>query len=137
MSSGNRTERLYYDYVSSSPFKAEILELKPAGGDEVQVLLDKTIFYPEVGGQPGDRGSINGISLLDVREKDGEILHLVSAAVQLKPGPAELLLDHRRRRDHTVLHTGQHLLSGIILRMTGAPTVSMHLGEETDRKSVV
>jgi alanyl-tRNA synthetase len=68
-----------------------------------------------------------------VREKEGEILHLFSAgdAGKLKPGPAELVLDSLRRRDITVQHTGQHLLSGIILRMTGTPTVSMHLGDET------
>jgi alanyl-tRNA synthetase len=39
-------------------------------------------------------------------------------------------VDRRRRRDFTVHHTAQHLLSGTILRLTGFPTVSMHLGEE-------
>jgi alanyl-tRNA synthetase len=41
------------------------------------------------------------------------------------------VLDAERRRDHTVHHTGQHLLSGTILRMTGAYTLSMHMGDET------
>jgi alanyl-tRNA synthetase len=61
------------------------------------------------------------------------ILRLVSAdnADRLKPGPAGLILDYRRRRELTALHTGQHLLSGTILRITGAATVSMHLGEDT------
>ena len=128
-----RTERLYYDYTGAAPFGAEILECRPAADGNIQILLDKTIFYPEGGGQPGDRGTINGISLLDVREKDGEIFHLVSSedGLKLKPGPAELILDSRRRRDHTVLHTGQHLLSGTILSKIGAPTVSMHMGDET------
>jgi alanyl-tRNA synthetase len=68
-----------------------------------------------------------------VREKDGEILHLVSAedGKRLAPGPAELRLDAARRRDFTVCHSGQHLLSGTILRLTGKYTVSMHLGDET------
>jgi alanyl-tRNA synthetase len=129
-----RTEKLYYDYSSASPFGAEILELRPSvDGNNTILLLDKTIFYPEGGGQSADRGTINGVRLLDVQEKDGEILHLVSGedAARLKPGPAELILDIRRRRDFTQLHTGQHLLSATILRMTGAPTVSMHLGDET------
>jgi alanyl-tRNA synthetase len=51
-------------------------------------------------------------------------------AGRLEGGKAELILDIRRRRDHTQLHTGQHLLSGTLLRMTGVPTVSMHMGEE-------
>lgn len=125
------TEKLYYDFSSASPFEAEILELKPFGDGKTIVYLGKTIFYPEGGGQPSDRGTINGVPLLDVREKDGEILHLVGDAGNLKPGPAVLLLDSRRRRDFTQLHSGQHLLSAIILRMAGAPTVSMHLGDET------
>jgi alanyl-tRNA synthetase len=129
----NKTERLYYDYASAEPFNAEIIELCPALNGEIPVLLNKTIFYPEGGGQPADHGTINGVPILNVREKDGEIFHMISAedAGKLEIGKAELILDSRCRRDHTQLHTGQHLLSGTILRMTGAPTVSMHMGEET------
>jgi len=129
----NKTERLYYNYTSAKPFNAEIVKLCPVLNGETPVILDKTIFYPDGGGQPADHGTINGVPVLDVREKDGEILHMVSAenAGKLETGKAELILDSRRRRDHTQLHTGQHLLSGTLLRMTGAPTVSMHMGEET------
>ena len=127
-----KTERLYYSYTSAKPFNAEIVKLCPALNGQTQVVLDKTIFYPDGGGQPADRGTINGVPILDVRETDGEIFHMVSAedAGKLEVGKAELILDIRRRRDHTQLHTGQHLLSGITFMMTGALTVSMHLGEE-------
>jgi alanyl-tRNA synthetase len=127
------TERLYYDHVTPEPFPAEIREIRPQG-DQTALLLDRTIFYPEGGGQEADRGSINGVPLLDVKESAAaEILHLVAAAgaKNLTPGPATLLLDSRRRRDFTVQHSAQHLLSGTILRLTGNHTVSMHLGVET------
>jgi alanyl-tRNA synthetase len=129
----DKTERLYYSYTSAKPFNAEIVKLCPVLNGEMQVVLDKTIFYPDGGGQPADRGTINGVPILDVREKDGEIFHLVSAgdAGKLEVGKAELILDSRRRRDHTQLHTGQHLFSGTLFLMTGAMTVSMHMGEET------
>jgi len=129
----NKTEKTFYNYVSAAPFEAEILELRPSGDGKTAIVLDKTIFYPDGGGQPADRGTINGVFLLDVRDNDGEISHLVSAAdaAKLKPGKAELLLDLRRRRDYTALHSGQHILSGTIISMIGAPTVSMHLGDET------
>jgi len=128
----NKTERLYYDYTSSVPFEAAITELRPLENGGTQVLLDKTIFYPEGGGQPSDRGTINGVPLTDVLEKNGEILHLVSTehAGPLRPGAAELVLDCRRRREFTQLHSGQHILSGTIMRKIGAQTVSMHLGDE-------
>ena len=126
------TERVYYNYASPAPFAAEVREVHACGNGIKKVILDKTIFYPEGGGQPGDRGTINGVPLLDVREEDGEITHQVSTenAGELKPGSAELILDSRRRHDFTQLHTGQHLLSGIILQKLGAPTVSLHLGED-------
>jgi alanyl-tRNA synthetase len=132
-----KTERIYYQYSSATPYEGEILEVRPyrhKGGDALALLLDKTIFYPEGGGQPGDRGTINGVALLDVHEKDGEILHIIAlpspAAGDIQRGPAVLTLDAGRRRDLTVQHTGQHLLSGTILRQRGKHTVSMHLGDE-------
>jgi alanyl-tRNA synthetase len=134
------TQKAYYDHSGAEPFRATIREVRPyadsgpspeGGAGKNAILLDKTIFYPEGGGQSADRGTINGIPLLDVREQDGEILHLIAGGGEkLAPGPAELVLDARRRRDFTVQHTAQHLLSGTILRITGKPTVSMRLGEE-------
>jgi alanyl-tRNA synthetase len=130
-----KTLREYYNYSGAEPREAEILEIRQlAEKNMLAVLLDKTIFYPEGGGQAGDRGTINGLPLLDVLEEEGEILHLISVDNEkkalLKPGKAVLLLDCRRRRDFTVIHTAQHLLSGILFGDFGIPTVSAHLGEE-------
>jgi alanyl-tRNA synthetase len=131
-----QTEKLYYDYASPEPAAAAILEVQRGTGGEktAALVLDKTIFYPEGGGQSGDRGTINGVPLLDVQEKDGKILHIVSAedGRRLASGPALLILDAARRRDFTVQHTAQHLLSGTVLRLTGKPTLSMRLGDEVN-----
>ncbi|MDR1445891.1 MAG: alanyl-tRNA editing protein [Treponema sp.] len=127
-----QTKKLYYEYFSANPYSAEIREIRHIGEQEAALVLDRSIFYPEGGGQSADRGSIQGAALLDVREEGEEILHIVGAenARRLRPGPVECLLDLRRRRDYTVCHTAQHLLSGTILRITGKATVSMRLGEE-------
>jgi alanyl-tRNA synthetase len=124
-----KTAALYYDYDSAAPFSAGIVERRLLGG-RAALILDRTIFYPEGGGQAADRGTINGAPLLDVQERDGEILHLADAGADLRPGPAVLVLDAARRRDFTVQHTAQHLLSGKLLSLAGAYTVSMHLGDE-------
>ena len=71
------TLRIYYDHTGACPVGARILEIRPLG-DMAAAILDKTIFYPEGGGQSGDRGTINGAALADVREKDGEILHFLT-----------------------------------------------------------
>ena len=127
------TARLYYDIHDDGIHTATILEIRPFK-DKTAIILDKTIFYPEGGGQSGDRGSINGVPLLDTQEEAGEILHLLSEAdgAALKTGAAELTLDTQRRRDFSAQHTAQHLLSGTILRLTGKPTLSMRLGEEVN-----
>jgi alanyl-tRNA synthetase len=126
-----KSEIRYYDTVTAAPVQAEILEIKPLG-DALAVILDKAVFYPGGGGQSADRGTINGEPLLDVREEAGEILNIVSASAGLKTGPVSLCLDAARRRDFTVQHTAQHLLAGTILRLYGAPTVSMHLSDSVN-----
>jgi alanyl-tRNA synthetase len=124
----------YYDTSidTAEPFFARIVEMRPVK-EGIAVILDRTVFYPEGGGQPGDRGSINGYAVSDVRIENHEILHLVQALAENTEelsGSVVCRLDTARRRDFTVKHTAQHLLSGSILRLTGAHTVSMHLGEE-------
>jgi alanyl-tRNA synthetase len=111
---------------------AEILEIRNLH-DKAAIIFDKTIFYPEGGGQPADRGTINTIPLIDVQEIEHEILHLVSScdAKNLALGKAELILDAKRRRILSAQHTGQHIFSGMLFRMLDAPTVSMHMGDET------
>jgi len=127
------TQRDYYtvDLSGGGTYTANIIEARPRNG-KTAVLLDRTPFYPEGGGQSADRGTISagGVCAVveNVIEEGEEILHITDGA--LKPGKAELVLDMKRRRDFTVQHTAQHLLSGTILRLTGFPTVSMHLGEE-------
>ena len=128
-----RTEKAYYDVPIKKEYAAEILEIRPVNAAIAAIILDRTIFYPEGGGQSSDRGNINGIALLHVEEKDGEILHIIQAedANTLTKGSAALWLDTKRRRDLTVQHTGQHLLSATILKIAEGHTVSMHIGEET------
>ena len=129
-----KTETLYYDYPfdkTPESITVKVLESRPVKGQEA-LILDKTIFYPEGGGQPSDRGTINGIPVLDVREEEGEILHFIEKTPEqggARPGEnAELKLDIWRRRDITVQHSAQHLLSGTLFCLAGIPTVSMHLG---------
>jgi len=132
------TIKTYYRAYDLDRSDARILEIRDFRGKPA-VVLDETIFYPEGGGQASDRGTINGLALSDVQEENGVVYHIFDAASDrpevmsgipgLRPGPAELRLDMRRRRDFAVQHTAQHLLSATVLRLWGGPTVSMHLGD--------
>jgi alanyl-tRNA synthetase len=125
------TTRRYYDNIELDRCEATILSIETVEGRRA-VILDSTIFYPEGGGQSDDRGTINGVSVTEVRERDADVLHFVEGpgTEQLAPGAAELRIDAARRRDFATQHTAQHLLSATILRLTGFPTLSMHLGDE-------
>lgn len=96
--------------------------------DAFFVELEKTLFYPHLaGGQPEDRGTIDGIRVLHVRENAGVIEHQVEEEMQ--EGPATLQLDWERRFDHMQQHTAQHILSGIFEQLFGIHTVGFMIGE--------
>jgi alanyl-tRNA synthetase len=123
------TERLYLSDPYLVSFTARVVAAPEQGGRPA-VLLDRTAFYPEGGGQPADRGTLGGAEVVDVQESGGDVLHLLDR--QLAPGTElEGRVDWVRRLDHMQQHHGQHLLSAAFERVHGAPTRSFHLGERT------
>lgn len=89
-------------------------------------LLADTLLYPEGGGQPSDRGRLNGIAVVDVQRSGDGIRHLLESPAAI--GPAKLELDWERRFDHMQQHTAQHLLSALAAERFGWATTSFHLG---------
>jgi alanyl-tRNA synthetase len=89
-------------------------------------VLEDTIFYPEGGGQPSDRGTLRGAAVVDVQKREGETRHYLAAAVP--EGPASLVLDWARRFDHMQQHTGQHLLTAVAQDRFRWETTAFHLG---------
>jgi len=108
--------------------EAQIVNIGQEGGRPFAVL-DDTLFYPEGGGQPADRGTLAGIPVMDVQKWKGEIRHHLAAPAQ--PGPATLKLDWDRRFDHMQQHTGQHLLTAVAQERFSWATTAFHLGAET------
>lgn len=125
------TRRLYHDDAYLRRFDAEVVAIttykaKPA------IVLDQTAFYPEAGGQLGDRGQLAGVAVIDTQETDdGTIVHLISGEPPAAGTRITGELDWERRRQHMAQHTAQHLLSGALLDRAQAPTVSARLGEST------
>lgn len=94
-----------------------------------EIILDRTVFFPEGGGQPGDRGWLSGINVLDTYYRDGELIHLCDAPIA--PGSlAEEKLDMERRLDHIQQHTGEHMLSFAFWKLFGAMNVGFHMNEK-------
>ncbi len=119
------TKRLYFENPDQVEFEARVIrkithEQKPA------LILDQTCFYPESGGQPCDKGQINGINVLKVVEDKEEVVHVVEKDVSSKK--IEGKIDWERRFDHMQQHSGQHILSQSFYELFEAETLSFHLG---------
>ena len=125
------TRRLYHDDAYARAFDAQILAFT-THKERPAIVLDATAFYPEAGGQLGDRGALGGARVEDTQEQDdGTIVHIVDAIPEsLRAGErVHGELDWARRRQHMAQHTAQHLLSGALLDRAQAPTASARLGE--------
>ncbi len=120
------TERLYYHDSYLSEFRARVVDASP---DRQRIYLDRTAFYPTSGGQPFDTGQLDGRTVIEVIDEGDRIAHVLSEG--LTASEVEGHINLSRRFDHMQQHTGQHLLSAVLLEMFGAPTVSFHLGAES------
>lgn len=123
------TEKLYYQDPFLTEFTASVLACEAAKGGW-RVVLDRTAFYPEGGGQPADHGVLGDAGVTDVHEKDGVVYHTCGAPVE--PGTAVAgTVDWARRFDHMQQHSGEHILSGILCGRFHCDNVGFHLGAET------
>ncbi len=136
-----RTEKYYEADAFRTKAEGRILAVEPdckTGGGKI--ALDGTVFYPEGGGQPADRGTLTladgtVLNVLDVHEHDGVIWHTVDALPESAVADAAVTgqIDWEWRFDKMQQHTGEHILSGILHAMFGAENVGFHIGSDAVR----
>ena len=122
------TERLYYRDAYQREFAAAVLSCQPAG-DRWEVVLDRTAFYPEGGGQNPDTGTLGQARVLDTQERGDQVVHTTDRP--LEPG-AQVAgrIDWPQRFSRMQHHTGEHLLSGTLHRLYGVDNVGFHMGHD-------
>lgn len=119
---------LFYRDEYAREFDAEVISCQK-GKKGYEVALSDTAFYPEGGGQPADRGTLGQVNVLDVKRRNGEILHIADAP--LEPGmTVHGVLDWERRFDHMQQHSGEHILSGVVHAQFGYDNVGFHMNDE-------
>ena len=134
------TEKYYENDPYRTECAAHITAAQPLEGGGGRLALDGTVFYPEGGGQPADRGALTlesgeTLTVSDVHEQDGVIWHTVDALPEAaRPGAAVTArIDWAWRFDKMQQHTGEHILSGTLHRLFGAENVGFHIGSEAVR----
>ena len=98
----------------------------------ISIVLDQTVFFPTGGGQSCDLGTINGIKVVDVFEKDNTLYHILEgcdSAIQVGD-TVSLEIDWKRRFDNMQRHCGEHILSGIFFKLFGGVNRGFHMGED-------
>ncbi|MEZ3436634.1 MAG: hypothetical protein K1W34_18895 [Lachnospiraceae bacterium] len=122
------TEKLYYHDSHRKEFDGTVLSCEPSG-EEYKVVLDRTAFFPEGGGQYADTGMLGEASVRDVQEKENVIYHMTD-----KPLPVgEAVhgeIDWEKRFESMQQHTGEHIISGLVHGRFGYNNVGFHLGAD-------
>jgi alanyl-tRNA synthetase len=121
------TKKLYFEDAYLAEFDARVVERTEIEGKPA-VILDQTAFYPEAGGQSCDRGTINGIAVLQVVEDGEGIVHVLERAIEADTVHGRI--DWPRRFDRMQQHSGQHILSQAFYEVVKGATMSFHIGED-------
>ena len=121
------TEKLYYLDSHLFEFEATVLAARE-GKRGWEIVLDRTAFFPEGGGQPADTGTIGRARVLDVHEREGEIRHLCDR--ELAPGTYACAVDREKRLRRMQNHSGEHVFSGLTHQKFGAENVGFHMAAD-------
>lgn len=122
------TEKLYYQDPFLTEFSCTVIDCRKEK-EQWAVILDQTAFYPEGGGQPADHGTLGQAQVLDVREKDGEILHFCDRKADIGEKVTGRI-DWDRRFDFMQQHSGEHIISGILCKKFRCDNVGFHIGHD-------
>lgn len=122
------TVKLFYEDSHLKEFDAVVCACLP-DGDRYRVVLDRTAFFPEGGGQYADTGYLDGVKVFDVREKEDIVYHITEEA--LKEGDkVRGKIDWEERFEKMQQHSGEHIVSGIVHEQFGYNNVGFHLGSD-------
>ena len=123
-----KIERLYEADPYIKEFDARVMACEQVK-DQYRILLDRTAFFPEGGGQPGDRGMIGEALIKDTHEKDGMIWHYSDSRLNVG-SEVHGKIDWDFRFSNMQNHAGEHIVSGLIHGKYGYDNVGFHMGSE-------
>jgi len=122
-----KTKRIYFEDPYQVEFESKIIA-RVKHNNRPALILEQTCFYPESGGQPADKGTLNGVELIDVIEDEGRILHIIDQEVVETKVKGKV--DWKTRFDYMQQHAGQHILSQSFWGLMQGKTMSFHLGQD-------
>ncbi len=122
------TRKLYYEDSHLFDFTGSVLRCEQ-NRDRWEVVLDRTAFFPEGGGQQADTGRLGSVKVTDAHERNGEVIHYSDGPLEAG-AHVEGHVDREQRLGRMQNHSGEHILSGTAHRLFGCDNVGFHMGTE-------
>ncbi len=114
-------KRMYWTHPDVFEIEVEVKAFA-----DCKVTIDQTIFHPDEGGQPADKGTIGQANVCNVEIINGQIVHTLDSP--LSDGKYTARVDRSHRFYTASQHTAQHILSGIADKQFGLGTTGVHIG---------
>ncbi|MGB0651573.1 MAG: alanine--tRNA ligase [Thermoplasmatota archaeon] len=111
------TQLLFYEEQDTRTFDAKVLWTGEVDGKPAAVL-DRTAFFWETGGQPGDQGTLGGANVIGMKKDGDHAIHLMEAPLEVGATVAGEV-DWDLRMDHTRSHTATHIMNQAVRRVLG------------------
>ena len=121
-------DTLYYKDNYLTEFTSKVVACIEEKG-KIKVVLENTAFYPEGGGQPSDIGTISGIKVIHVEEKEDVIYHIVDTKLEIGQ-IVECKIDFENKFFNMQNHSAEHIVSGLICKKYNANNVGFHMGKD-------
>ena len=128
-----KTEALYDVDAFLKDFVGKVIsceEVDEKQGKCYRVILDRTAFFPEQGGQTSDIGTLDNVPVFDVQIEDGVIYHYCRTGFLIGE-EVHGVIDWQHRFNNMQQHTGEHIFTGIAHNTYGADNVGFHLSDNT------
>lgn len=122
------TIRIYDTDSHAQTFTGEVLSCT-AENKGYDIVLDRTAFFPGGGGQEADRGTLAGEPLLAIYEKDQIVHHIISTPLEVG-SMVQGCIDYELRFSNMQLHSGEHIVSGLLHSTYGVDNVGFHMGTD-------
>ncbi len=122
------TEKLFYEDSHLKEFDAVVCKCVP-DGERFRIILDRTAFFPEGGGQYADTGYLDKVKVLDVREKEDVVYHITEEPL-CEGVKVHGRINWEERFGKMQQHSGEHIVSGIVHEQFGYNNVGFHLGSD-------
>lgn len=122
-------EKIFYQDTHIIDFEAQVLDCTEEQPGKYCILLDRTAFFPEEGGQGADHGTLDGQEVLDVQIRNDIIYHYTKTPLRVGSIVAGHV-DWEQRFDYMQQHSGEHIVSGLVHSQYGFDNVGFHLGKE-------